>query len=58
VAKHLLKPTLRGSAFCKENDSPVLTGIPMTDVPLKLWTDDTGQDIAEYAAMLAGFNLP
>ena len=29
----------------------------MTDVPLKLWTDDTGQNIAEYAAMLAGFNF-
>jgi len=53
VAKHLLKPTLCGSAFCKENDSPVLKGIPMTDLTLKLWTDDTGQDIAEYAVMLA-----
>ena len=25
----------------------------MTDLLLKLWTDDTGQDIAEYAVMLA-----
>ena len=25
----------------------------MTDLPFKLWTDDTGQDIAEYAVMLA-----
>jgi Flp pilus assembly pilin Flp len=25
----------------------------MTDLALKLWTDDTGQDIAEYALMLA-----
>jgi Flp pilus assembly pilin Flp len=31
----------------------VLKGIPMTDLALKLWTDDTGQDIAEYAVMLA-----
>jgi Flp pilus assembly pilin Flp len=26
---------------------------PMIGLPLKLWTDDTGQDIVEYAAMLA-----
>ena len=25
----------------------------MTSLSLKLWTDDTGQDIAEYAVMLA-----
>ena len=25
----------------------------MTDLALKFWTDDTGQDIAEYAVMLA-----
>jgi Flp pilus assembly pilin Flp len=25
----------------------------MTDLIFKLWTDDTGQDIAEYAVMLA-----
>ena len=25
----------------------------MTDLPLKLWKDNTGQDIAEYAVMLA-----
>ena len=25
----------------------------MTDLALELWTDDTGQDIAEYAVMLA-----
>ena len=25
----------------------------MTDLTLRLWTDDTGQDIAEYAVMLA-----
>ena len=25
----------------------------MTDFTLKLWRDDTGQDIAEYAVMLA-----
>ena len=25
----------------------------MTDLILKLWTDDNGQDIAEYAVMLA-----
>ena len=25
----------------------------MTDLPLKLWTDDTGQDAVEYAVMLA-----
>jgi Flp pilus assembly pilin Flp len=39
--------------FVKEHDSPFLKGIPMTDLPLKLRTDDTGQDIAEYAVMLA-----
>jgi len=30
-----------------------LKGIPMTDLAPKFWTDDTGQDIAEYAVMLA-----
>jgi Flp pilus assembly pilin Flp len=25
----------------------------MTDLDFKFWTDDTGQDIAEYAVMLA-----
>ena len=25
----------------------------MTDLILRLWTDDNGQDIAEYAVMLA-----
>jgi Flp pilus assembly pilin Flp len=25
----------------------------MTDLIVKLWTDDKGQDIAEYAVMLA-----
>ena len=25
----------------------------MTDLAFKFWTDDTGQDIAEYAVMLA-----
>ena len=30
-----------------------LGGIAMTDLVLKLWTDDQGQDIAEYAVMLA-----
>ncbi len=25
----------------------------MTDLALKFWIDDTGQDIAEYAVMLA-----
>ena len=25
----------------------------MTGLPLKLWTDDAGQDIVEYAVMLA-----
>jgi len=39
--------------FVKENDSSVLKGIPMTDLSHKLWTDGTGQDIAEYAVMLA-----
>jgi Flp pilus assembly pilin Flp len=39
--------------FVKEHDSPFLKGIPMTDLPLKLWTDDTGQDTVEYAVMLA-----
>jgi Flp pilus assembly pilin Flp len=53
VAEHPFKPMLCASAFCKENDSPVLKGIPMTDLTPKLWTDDTGQDIAEYAVMLA-----
>jgi len=28
-------------------------GIAMTDLIFKLWTDDQGQDIAEYAVMLA-----
>jgi Flp pilus assembly pilin Flp len=39
--------------FVEDNDSPVLKRIPMTDLPLKVWTDYTGQDIAEYAVMLA-----
>ena len=29
----------------------------MFDLPLKLWRDEAGQDIAEYAVMLAGCNL-
>jgi Flp pilus assembly pilin Flp len=42
----------------KENDFKetiflFLKGIPMTSLSLKLWTEDTGQDIAEYAVMLA-----
>jgi Flp pilus assembly pilin Flp len=28
-------------------------GISMTDLISKIWTDDQGQDIAEYAVMLA-----
>jgi Flp pilus assembly pilin Flp len=28
-------------------------GISMTDLIFKIWTDDQGQDIAEYAVMLA-----
>jgi hypothetical protein len=33
------------------NTLPVLPahGNPMTDLPRKVWTDHTGQDIAEYA---------
>jgi Flp pilus assembly pilin Flp len=27
--------------------------VPMCNLLLKLWTDDQGQDIAEYAVMLA-----
>lgn len=28
-------------------------GIPMTTLRQRFWTDDQGQDIAEYAVMLA-----
>ncbi len=28
----------------------------MTDLAPKFWTDDTGQDIAEYAVMLSGWH--
>jgi hypothetical protein len=38
--------------FVEENDSPVLKGFDDC-LALKLWTDNTGQDIAEYAVMLA-----
>jgi hypothetical protein len=37
----------------KETTFLFLKGIPMTRLSLKLWTDDTGQDIAEYAVVLA-----
>ena len=37
----------------RENDFPVVKGVPMTSLVLKLWTEDIGQDIAEYAVMLA-----
>ena len=37
----------------RENDFPVVKGVLMTSMVHKLWTEDTGQDIAEYAVMLA-----
>jgi Flp pilus assembly pilin Flp len=37
----------------RENDFPVVKGVLMTSMVYKLWTEDTGQDIAEYAVMLA-----
>jgi Flp pilus assembly pilin Flp len=41
------------TAPVEQDDSFVLKGVPMTDLALKFWRDDTGQDIAEYAVMLA-----
>ena len=36
-----------------EKDFPVVKGDPMTSVVFELWTEDIGQDIAEYAVVLA-----
>jgi Flp pilus assembly pilin Flp len=41
------------TAPVEQHDSFVLKGVPMTDLALKFWRDDTGQNIAEYAVMLA-----
>jgi len=37
----------------RKTNSFALNGVPMSDLVLKFWTDDTAQDIAEYAVMLA-----
>jgi Flp pilus assembly pilin Flp len=44
-----LAPTINAPAV-QENS---YGGISMTDLIFRLWTDDQGQDIAEYAVMLA-----
>jgi Flp pilus assembly pilin Flp len=54
AVKHPLPANaLHVAALVEPDSSFVLKGIPMTDLALKFWTDDTGQDIAEYAVMLA-----
>jgi len=37
----------------KESAYGVAQAVPMKDFEHKLWTDERGQDIAEYVAMLA-----
>jgi Flp pilus assembly pilin Flp len=51
--KHRSRPTLTCSRSRWARWFFVLKGVPMTDLAFKFWTDDTGQDIAEYAVMLA-----
>jgi Flp pilus assembly pilin Flp len=45
-ALHLTAPV-------EQDDSFVLKESPMTNLTFRVWTDDTAQDIAEYAVMLA-----
>jgi Flp pilus assembly pilin Flp len=44
-------PQVAGGAFCLS--AGILIGGQMKEVLRKMWHDDEGQDIAEYAVMLA-----